>query len=113
MPLNVRQSTYDQGLFYCYSAGKLEDIMVCFVDDQLWGGSSDFETKVIKNLRTIFDIHYEHSSAFKYVGIDLKQYIDGSISNNQERDLQSINTLIIDRDRGKNKYEEVTVYDSN
>ena len=91
LKLNVKQSSYDQGLFYWYNADRLEGIMVCFVDDQLWGGSSEFEEKVIQKLRKSFDINYEHSSAFKYVGIDLKQAHYGSISINQESYLKGIN----------------------
>ena len=108
LKLNVKQSTYDQGLFFWYNDGKLEGIMVCFVDDQLWGGSPNFEEKVIEKLRNIFDINYEHSSAFKYVGIDLKQGCDGSISINQESYLKSINSFSVDKTRSSQKEECVT-----
>ena len=83
--------------------------MVCFVDDQLWGGSSEFEEKVIQKLRKSFDINYEHSSAFKYVGIDLKQAYDGSISINQESYLKGINPIAIGRERLRNKEDNITI----
>ena len=108
LKLGVKQSTYDQGLFYWYNADKLEGIMVCFVDDQLWGGSTEFENKVIQKLRNTFDINYEHSSALKYVGIDLKQDQTSSISINQESYLKGINPLTIEKGRSTQKEDSVT-----
>ena len=108
LKLNVQQSTYDQGLFYWYNGGILEGVMVCFVDDQVWGGTTEFEDKVIKKLRKTFDINYEHCSVFKYVGIDVKQAQDGSISINQESYLKGVNSLSIDKERSNQKEETVT-----
>ena len=42
LKLGVSISTYDQGLFYWHSSKGLEGILVCFVDDLLWGGSQMF-----------------------------------------------------------------------
>ena len=82
--------------------------MVCFVDDQLWGGSTEFENKVIQQLRNTFDINYEHSSALTYVGIDLKQDQTSSISINQVSYLKGVNLLTIDKGRSIQKEDGVT-----
>ena len=79
--------------------------MVCFVDDQLWGGSYNFENEVIKKLRNIFDINYEHSSAFKYIGIDLKQGQNGYISIDQDSYMKSVNSIPVDKSRNSKKEE--------
>ena len=104
----MKQSTFDQGLFYWYKSGKLGGIMVCFVDDQLWGGSMEFEIEVIQKLRETFNVNYEHSKAFKYVGIDLKQTQDGSITLNQEPYIKTITPINLEKERCNQKEELAT-----
>ena len=76
LKLGAKMSSYDSGIFYYCVNGRLEGILACFVDDQLWGGSSVFEKHVIEKLRFVFEISQESVTAFKYVGIELKQIND-------------------------------------
>ena len=99
LKLGVQVSSYDQGIFFWHSTNGLEGILVCFVDDQLWGGTKNFEENVIDKLRHIFNVGCEHSSAFKYIGIDLVQRSNFSIFINQESYIKSIEPINIDRSR--------------
>ena len=108
LKLGVSISTYDQGLFYWHSSKGLEGILVCFVDDLLWGGSQTFEDKIIMKLRNIFDISKENSRIFKYIGIDLKQNSDFSVVINQSSYLKSVNPISISKERQLQKKEALT-----
>ena len=106
--LGVTISTYDQGLFFWHSSETLEGILICFVDDILWGGSKLFEDRIINKLRQTFDISKEDSTVFKYIGIDLQQSSDKSVKINQASYVKSINPLLIDSSRKSNKNDPVT-----
>ena len=47
--------------------------MCCHVDDFVWGGTKNFENKVIKLLKETFSISLERSETFKYLGLDVCQ----------------------------------------
>ena len=86
----------------------LQGIIISFVDDQLWGGTSKFENNVIQHLRKTFDINYEHTTAFKYIGINLIQNNDKSIVMNQETYINCTNPISIDTTRSAQKNETLT-----
>ena len=46
--------------------------MVCFANNMLWGGNKNF-IKIINKLKQTFHIGAEHSQAFNYIVIYLKQ----------------------------------------
>ena len=108
LKLGAKVSSYDQGIFFWHSTNGLEGIIICFVDDQLWGGSKWFEENVIEKLRQIFNIGCENSSAFKYIGIDLVQKSDFSVSVNQESYIKSIEPISLERSRQLQKDAVVT-----
>ena len=108
LSLGVTISTYDKGLFFWHSSEGLEGILICFVDDILWGGSQLFEDTIITKLRETFDISKEDSIAFKYIGIDLRQSSDKSICINQASYVQSINPIVVDQSRRLNKKDSLT-----
>ena len=88
----------------------LNGILVCHVDDFLWGGTPRFKSAVIDNLSSVLKFGAEHSSAFTYIGIQLEQHSDFSITLNQNNFAASIkkitlsatsdaNTLLTDTER--------------
>ena len=100
----------DQGLFYWLEDGHLAAVLVCHVDDILWGGTPRFKSAVIDNLGSVLKFGAEHSSAFTYIGIQLEQHSDFSIMLNQNTFAASIkkitlvatadaNTLLTDTER--------------
>ena len=106
--LGAKSSTFDKGVFFWYSAIGLEGIMASFVDDQLWGGTETFERDVVQKLRKTFDISCENEIAFKYIGIEMVQGNDFSISIAQKKYIASITTVEMDVCRRKEKTEELT-----
>ena len=78
--LGVIPSKLDQGLFYWLEDGHLATILVCHVDDIFWGSTHRFKTAVIDNLGNVLKFEAEHSSAFTYIGIQLEQHSDFSIT---------------------------------
>ena len=108
LKLGAKETSLDSGVFYWYVDNKLEGIMACFVDDQLWGGSTSFAHNVIEKLRTTFDISHEHETAFKYVGIELVQANDFSIRVSQKKYISNISLIEVDSVRKKQKDEELT-----
>ena len=71
--LSVEISKHDKALFIWRVQGVVEGYMAVHVDDFLWCGSKQFETKVIEKMKSIFKISKENSVAFKYLGLNVKQ----------------------------------------
>ena len=109
--LGAQSSSFDKGVFFWHSGNGLEGIMASFVDDQLWGGTENFEKNVIERLRKTFDISYEHDSIFKYVGVELSQQTDGTIHVNQEKYIEALAPIEIDKDRKQLKEEDLTAFE--
>ena len=91
--LNVKQSDLDQGLYFFLENGCLAGILVVHVDDILHGGNNSFIEKVIKPLSLIFTFGTEHHRVFEYLGVELVQNSDFSISVNQNNFALSIKKI--------------------
>lgn len=62
--------------FFLWENGdqRVEGVLACHVDDFLWGGSSEFEVRVINEIRNFFLVgkeEGEENRPFSYVGIEL------------------------------------------
>ena len=113
--LGANPSKYDSSVFIWHYQGKLKRLLCMHVDNFLFGGDKDFMTLVINPLREAFVIGSEHSRAFKYLGLDLKQTKDHQILLDQNLYLNSINEIQINKDRLNLKnspltYEELKDY---
>ena len=73
----------------------------------IWGGTDKFYYHVIEKLCAIFKIGVTNSRAFKYVGIDVIQNQDNSITISQNNFCNSINPTDIPRDRLANKEDPI------
>ena len=63
-------------LFYWNKNSQLQGIIIIHVDDFLWGGTNEFENKIINKLRDTFLVGSEDENSFKHVGIQIKQLKD-------------------------------------
>ncbi|XP_057290731.1 uncharacterized protein LOC130613397 [Hydractinia symbiolongicarpus] len=81
--LGLRMSLFDAALFYWIQDDCCQGLIVIHVDDFLWGGSHDFQVKVISPIRETFLIGSEDYSNFKYVGVNIQQS-NGSINYDQK-----------------------------
>ena len=77
------------------TTGKLSGILVSHVDDMLWVGTDHFRMSVIEPLRTVFKFGSENSTAFQYLGLELHQHPDFSITMSQNSFAQSITKIKI------------------
>ena len=58
-------------MFYWKAKGKLAGIFVMHVDDFLWGGTEEFEKRIIEKLKTEFKVGSQAAGAFRYLGLDI------------------------------------------
>ena len=87
-------SGFDKALFYWKRNCQTEGILVVHVDDFLWCGSDKFKNEIVLKLKNIFRISKETKGAFKYLGIDLKQFGD-HLSVSQKSYSDSIKSIKI------------------
>ena len=91
--LGVQISKVENGIFYYQNNGKLIGIMACHVDDLLWGGTDTFKHEIIDKIHSIFKIGKMYSKAFTYVGIQVNQNEDKSITVSQNNYIKSIREI--------------------
>ncbi|VDI62952.1 Hypothetical predicted protein [Mytilus galloprovincialis] len=74
----VSVSKVDPAVFFWKNnKGSVEGVLTCHVDDFLWGGSKEFEEKVINSIRSTFCVgkeELEENGSFPYVGIELSKH---------------------------------------
>ena len=84
LKLKCIQSELDKALFRLFRNGQLEGIFAMHVDDFLFAGSEEFNRTVIDPIADKYKVGRRLADHFKYVGIDMVQNFDGTISVNQE-----------------------------
>lgn len=71
----VHVSQMDPAVFFWKNdQDGVEGVLACHVDDFLWGGSAEFENKVVNKIRSTFCVGKEdggENGSFQYVGIEL------------------------------------------
>ena len=68
---NCKCSKIDPAVFYYYYSDNLEGMIISHVDDLLWSGTDNFQTNVVKVIKSAFQISKENSEAFKYLGLEI------------------------------------------
>ena len=101
-------STVDPGLFFFKEAGILQGIILTFVDDQVYGGTSGFIEKVIVELKATFFISSEHTSSFQYIGINTVQSGNKEIRIDQNNYASNLETIPISENRISQKNEKLS-----
>ena len=97
----------DQGVFCWYDGSDMIGIIVCFVDDVLWGGSCQFHS-IIDQLRCVFNIGTENTEIFDYIGVNLKQNDDFSITISQAEYTTSVQPISLDKQQLADKQRALT-----
>ena len=80
-------------MFLWFNGNILYGILVCHVDDMIWGGTDEFKDNVITMLKDKFCLASKSSEAFTYEGIEIIQNEDMSIKINQRSYIESIKEL--------------------
>ena len=115
--LGANVSPVDPGLLYWKEHYKLVGIFPCHVDDMIWGSNENFKINVIDNLKNTFMFGSEETKAFTYLGIQLIQNDDFSLTINQNNYINCISEITLSNGRLKEKnsllsIEEKTSYRS-
>ena len=100
--LGGKLSQLDPGIFAWYQNDQVYGIVILFVDDVLWGGTTQFE-EIVKRLKETFHFGAENSQSFDYIGIKLNQREDGSITISQEAYTSSLQPIMLDENTKRNK----------
>lgn len=87
--------------------GKVVGIVACHVDDFIWGGDDQFASTIIGTIKKTFKIGKEESSAFKFIGINLKHY-NGDIIVEQKDYVQQLQPISMDKKRTQEKDSKLT-----
>ena len=101
--LKMTQSNLDQGLYLFFDQNNLIcGILVVHVDDLLHGGNDAFHENVIKPLSLFFTFGVENYRAFEYLGLELLQNSDWSITVNQNNFANTIKKVQLSEGRQGN-----------
>ena len=103
-----KMSKVDPAVFYWHSEnGHLIGVLACHVDDFLWGGTGEFEKRVIDKIRQSFLIGQEENGTFRYVGIEISK-VGQDIFLTQNKYAAEMNIMNIEKERVLNKDDLVT-----
>lgn len=69
-----------------------------FVDDMIWGGKS-MSNSVINKFKTFFHVGAENKKAFTFDSINIRQKKDMSISLDQQKYAESLNTILLNQEQ--------------
>ena len=64
-------SSVDPPVFYWFEDNELKEALAAHVDDFIWAGSREFESKIINMIRTSFLVSTEENGIFRYVRLRL------------------------------------------
>ena len=105
--LRSRPSDLEAALFCWFPDSTLIGILTCFIVDMIWGDTQSFKVNVIDKLCKVFEIGSVNCRIFKYIGIDVKQNPDNSITVNQNSFANTIQPITIPKERLANKETKV------
>ena len=97
--LGCVQSELDKALFRQSKNGKLEGIFLMHVDDFLFAGSEDFNQSVIAPISEKYKVGKRLQQHFKYVGLNVIQNANNTITIDQNQYASEIGTIHIEASR--------------
>ena len=107
LELGCKQLKTDPAGFYWYFNGNLEGIFLMHVDDYFWGGTSNFENKVISKLCNTFMVGQQSNEMFKYIGLEINKN-DKGITLSQNEYMNSVEGIKISAGRANQKKSPCT-----
>ena len=93
LSLGCKDLTGDSAVFLMHEKGKLIGIIGTHVDDLIYGGTPEFEEKVIEPIMTTFNISKTDHKCFVFCGMSLRQNSDLSITVTQKDYASSIDDI--------------------
>ena len=86
---------HDDSFFYWFKDGHIEGIMTIHVDDFIYGGTSDFEELLKTSIFSKFTVGQMSENQFVYLGLNVVQNEDLSISVYQDDYVKSLKAIEI------------------
>ena len=83
----------DPAVFYWHYEEKLNGIILCYVDDMMYGGTKLFISDVITPLHQVITMGERNYQAFSYIGVNLVQKPDMTIYLDQKEYVGSLTTI--------------------
>lgn len=108
LDLGASVSSLDPALFFWKQGDKIEGVVCTYVDDFLWAGTPVFKKQVIDKLCHTFLIGSTETKAFKYVGLNIISYKDGSKTIDQFQYASTLTPIAISRQRANMKSSELS-----
>ena len=91
--IGMSVSTHDQGLFYQHIDNNICTILILFVDDILLTAPQLIIEDQVKNIKDMFLIGSENTESFRYLGMNITQKADLTISLERFSYIQSIKCI--------------------
>ena len=88
----------DPAVFYWFEDTDLKGVLAIYLDDFIWAGSREFESKVIKRIRSSFLVSTEKNGIVRYVGLRLSHGIE-NIELDQFSYVKNILLIVITKAR--------------
>lgn len=103
-------SKVDPAVFYWLDQyGKVKGVLASHVDDFIWGGTNEFSTTVIPQLKAAFQVGREEHDNFSYIGMEVN-FVEAEIQVQQRAYIKILQTIPIDPTRATQR--EATLTDS-
>ena len=99
--------TLDKGIFIWAKEHKVIGIVACFVVDVLLGGNEEF-SRIIKQLKSTFQIGAKHKEIFDYLEVHLQQNNDSSIILVQNQYINTINLIPISPEQSRQRHHPLS-----
>ncbi|GAB1599998.1 hypothetical protein Ahia01_000277300 [Argonauta hians] len=101
-------SAYDNALFLWHDLSQnLTGILAMHVDDFIFCGNDSFKKNVISELKKMFKVGTHENGTFKFMGLAVKQTVNGIIVN-QDKYVSSISPIDIKKGRSLRKNDELS-----
>ena len=97
--LGLSVSQLDPALFSWEHNGVVDGIICLYVDDFLWCGTEDFETKIIEKFNKLFLIGSRASKAFKYIGLNIENRPNDCVTVDQFDYARTLKSIPVSRER--------------
>lgn len=91
--LGCKSLTIEPSVFIWHKDGGLQGIILVYVDDMLYGGTIEFQEKVMIPFQNMITIGAKHDQAFCYIGLNVVQHEDKSISLDQNHYLSNLRII--------------------
>ena len=86
----------------------MQGILCAHVDDFCWGGTEQFEVRIIKLIKQSFQMSLEELETFTYLGLNVQQTCN-YIKIDQDSYIQE---LVISQERRKNKFAQLNKHEA-